>query len=337
MTLVRLLISVAALAAFAALLKIVFERLTGRVLRFRYAMLGVLAVIIALFLVVQLNRPGDRDRIDATIEAVSTSADPAACRADETARFLEQSTGQPLPFAYAACESRANAGRADSVEISEVSVEGDVATALVTNSGGSFDGSTLRVRLAKDGRHWKVDELTGFADFDRSGFRRAYRHSFLEFGSSPEAVACAARRESRLSDAKLRREILARGQMRFARIAAGCDRAGIERSLAAEAAYSGFRLPSPAVQCVQARIRSAGVGVLARLQLDLDAFGRVVVSCDSDAYVSYLRRELSETEHLDPSASRCALAHIRRLPVNKVIRLSYEDEGLAELAASCGG
>jgi hypothetical protein len=331
-----LLVSAAVVVLVARLVKFLVELLTPRTLRLRYALLGVLVAVFAAFFVAVHNRPGDRERIEATIEAVSTSTDPAVCRADETQRFLEQSTGQRAPFADDYCESAAGRGRADSVEISDVSVDGDSASALVANSGGSFDGSSLRLALKAEGRQWRVDRLTGFASFDRAGFRRAYRRSFLEFGSPAAAAACAVERESRLSDAELERMLLAGRQMRFARITAECDRGGVERSLGGEAAYEGFRLPTSAVECIQGRIGSAGAGTLARLQLDLIAFGRIVIDCDSDAYVSYLRRELSEDDGFDPAVVRCALARIRRLPAAGAIRLVYDDERLDELTGSCG-
>ena len=331
-----LLVFAAVVVLVALFVKFLVELVTPRTLRLRYALLGVLIAVFAAFFVVLHNRPGDRERIETTIEAVSTSTDPAVCRSEETQRFLEQSTGQACPVRRRLLRigGRSRAGRF-----------GRDQRRLGRRGHGERPGRQLR-RLLRwlqapgeaDGgrRSLESGRLTGFASFDRAGFRRAYRRSFLEFGSPAAAAACAVAREGRLSDAELERMLLEGRRMRFARIGAECDRAGVERRLAGEAAYAGFRLPTSAVECIQGRIGSAGAGTLARLQLDLVAFGRIVIGCDSDAYLSYLRRELSEADRLDPAVVKCALARIRRLPGAGEIRLGYDDERLDELTDSCG-
>jgi hypothetical protein len=53
---------------------------------------------------------------------------------------------------------------AEAVRVSRIEVEGAGATALIAPVGGTLDGQTLEVQLAKVGGGWKVGALRRFAD-----------------------------------------------------------------------------------------------------------------------------------------------------------------------------
>jgi hypothetical protein len=81
------------------------------------------------------------------------------------------------------------------------------------------------------------------------------------------------------------------------------------------------------------KTRAAPAATLVRLQVDPIAYGKLVVSCDPEAFVDYLRRELVGFRG---AAAACSRAHIHRLTVPQAIRLSYDDERLGEIASACG-
>ena len=112
----------------------------------------------------------DEDQITAAIERAATSGDPAACTEVQTAKFTQQTSGEPSQSAAAAvksCQRDASDTAADKVEVTDIEVDGDSATAKAEATGSVFDGQTLDIALVKEGDQWKLDEFKGFEDFDR--------------------------------------------------------------------------------------------------------------------------------------------------------------------------
>jgi ABC-type glycerol-3-phosphate transport system substrate-binding protein len=110
----------------------------------------------------------DEDKIVSTIETSATSTDPAVCGETQTQKFMEQTSGGSGDEAEKECEEETKNGESnpDSVAVSKVKVDGDKATANVKFNGGNFDGQTAEVALVEADGDWKLDELTGFANFD---------------------------------------------------------------------------------------------------------------------------------------------------------------------------
>jgi hypothetical protein len=129
---------------------------------------------------------GEEDAIAEAIETSATSNDPADCAVYQTENFLEQLelTG-PDESALESCEENAPdpSGDPDSVEVSEISVDGETATADATFMGGAFDGSTLSLALVKTGDQWMLDELTEFQEFNFDAFLASLNE---ELGADPE-------------------------------------------------------------------------------------------------------------------------------------------------------
>ena len=111
----------------------------------------------------------DEDKVVDVIETSATSADPADCKELATQAFLEQTELEQGAAAVESCEEGAEDTEDDpeSVEVSEVEVDGSAATANVAFTGGTFDGQTLTVALIEEDGDWKMDEVTGFAKFDQ--------------------------------------------------------------------------------------------------------------------------------------------------------------------------
>jgi hypothetical protein len=118
------------------------------------------------------------------------STDPADCTKLETQRFVEQtefSTGQQ---AITECQQDASdtSDDPDSVDVSDIKVDGDNATANVAFTGGSFGGSTLAVALVKDGDQWKLDKITDIVSLDVATFKQSFADRLAASGDVPAQV-----------------------------------------------------------------------------------------------------------------------------------------------------
>lgn len=144
----------------------------------------------------------EEDRVVETIEAASLSTDADDCTKLFTVRFLEQvhfRNGQPK-IALSNCVYYANRPKLDpndveSVEVSNVEVDGSEATADVAFTGGTFDGQTLSVTVVEEGGDWKMGEITGFVEFDQDKLAEFIEAQFAtEAELEPEVVSCAGKR-----------------------------------------------------------------------------------------------------------------------------------------------
>ena len=118
----------------------------------------------------------DEDKITTTIENAATSNDPAVCGETQTLAFMEQTAGSSGKEAEKECEAEAKSGEGqpDSVKVTKVKVDGGNATADAEFKGGVFDAQTLEVALVEEDGDWKLDELTGFANFDSEGLVNSF-------------------------------------------------------------------------------------------------------------------------------------------------------------------
>jgi hypothetical protein len=143
------------------------------------------------------NGSNDEDEINEVLTTSFTTADPAQCQQ------LTQKGLQQLAPSIAEAEDPAQACRealdpnasADSIEISEVSVDGDHGTAKVTPQGGTFGGSVVTVALAdQDG--WKIDGFSDVEIVDREAFLasldKATEESFGNDALRPPDARCIA-------------------------------------------------------------------------------------------------------------------------------------------------
>lgn len=135
----------------------------------------------------------DESKIEEVIEASATANDPAACTKDQTQKFLEQTTQESGKGAVKSCEEEAKKEEnAESVEISNVEVEGSAATADVALTGSTLNGQTVEVELVKQGDQWKVNEFVGFAKFNQAKLVESFEREFSKASNeiSPKFAAC---------------------------------------------------------------------------------------------------------------------------------------------------
>ena len=178
-------------------------------LRFNKSLLLALAIAAAL----AISACGDEDddgggedetQITEAIELAAASGDPAACTEAQTQKFTEQVGEGTGEEAVKNCEENASDSVADSVEVENIEVDGDAATADAAITGSAFDGQTLSVALIKEGDTWKLDEATGFAVFDRDAFTAAFEEELTADPEvPPEAATCVVEQFGALSDQEI--------------------------------------------------------------------------------------------------------------------------------------
>jgi hypothetical protein len=135
---------------------------------------------------------GDEDAITEVIQTGATSTDPADCSKLQTDKSLEQTE---LTFggktALETCEEDASddSTSPDSVDVTNISVDGESATADATFSGGLSDGSTYSLALIKDGDQWKLDEITGIPELNLDALRAGLAEQVSANSDVPHDVA----------------------------------------------------------------------------------------------------------------------------------------------------
>lgn len=160
-----------------------------------YLLLPIALLALAFGLVACGGGDSDEDKIVEVIETSATGADPADCKELSTQAFLEQTELEQGAAAVESCEESAEdtSDDPDSVEVSEVEVDGSSASANVAFDGGNFDGQTLTVGLVEEDGDWKLDEITGFAEFDQEKLASAFEEAFEgEEGVDPQLASCFA-------------------------------------------------------------------------------------------------------------------------------------------------
>jgi hypothetical protein len=133
----------------------------------------------------------DEAEITEAIQTSATSTDPADCTELQTTRFTEQSTFEVGDAALTQCEEDATSDtdNPDSVEVSNVSVDGENATADATFVGGPLDGSVVSLALVQEDDQWKLDELTDLPEFNFEGFQQAFTEEAAASGDLPPELA----------------------------------------------------------------------------------------------------------------------------------------------------
>jgi hypothetical protein len=149
---------------------------------------------------------GDEGRIAEAIERATTTKDPSNCTELQTQRFDERNTGQNGRAAVKRCEEEAKEGgrRAKGAKVSDISVDGEKATAKVEFEGGSLGSQALEVALVEEGGKWKLDRIEGFADYDGKALGEAFERQFEKEpkGLSPAQARCIAGKIGKASQAE---------------------------------------------------------------------------------------------------------------------------------------
>jgi hypothetical protein len=169
---------------------------------------AIVAAILATFALAACggdDSSDDEDQITEAIELAAVSGDPKACTEAETQKFLEQiGEGDTGAAAVKGCQQNASETVGDEVDVSDIEVDGDSATANAEVTGGTFDGQTLDLALVKEGDQWKLDEFNGFAEFDRDAMLAGFKENIAsDEGIPPDAADCITQQLEAQSDEQL--------------------------------------------------------------------------------------------------------------------------------------
>jgi hypothetical protein len=109
--------------------------------------------------------------INDVLDRTFTTSDPAQCEelSDKAIqKLLPSSSGAEDPVAV--CKENLDPStEADSIEVTDLTVDGTDATATVTPQGGSYAGASVDVKLLDDDG-WKIDELGEIEIVDRDAY-----------------------------------------------------------------------------------------------------------------------------------------------------------------------
>jgi hypothetical protein len=168
----------------------------------------------------------DKNQITTAIQAATTSGDPGACTKYQTPRFTGQtnggSTGQA---AVKSCEQNAANSAASKADVSNVSVNGNSATATITLTGSALNGQTVDVGLVKQGGQWKLDDFKGFASFNKDAIIASLPQQIGSAGGgSPQLVACVRRQLEATPDKEIEDSFLGNSSALEQGIGAACGK-----------------------------------------------------------------------------------------------------------------
>jgi hypothetical protein len=278
----------------------------------------------------------DSFRIEDAIDSAYTSRDPEYCVDDVTETYMEQRYKVTSPYADDLCEEYSTQNRADSVDVSDIDIHGDYATAAVAVTGGNANGQVVEVQLVNQDGDWKVDRVVRNLVLNRGALVNAYAAQFARLGASAGEQACAGAAVRRLSEAELERMGLGSDPGPAGRIAVRCARPTVERTLLSRFQDPRFgNLPPAMGACVAAMIRGMSDAELAETIYDPASYGALRFRCDRGAMFNQIERQLEPYEGLGTLGATCVIDRIRDWPARMIVRLTYDEASYQRLIDHC--
>jgi len=170
----------------------------------------------------------DEEEIIAAIDFALVSTDPDACTEGMTQAFSEQGFRQEGAGAVESCEQNARAEESpnDPVEVTNVEVDGSKATAEIgLTDDGEPVGQVLAAALVDEDGDWKLDEFTGYAEFDKRKWVAEQRKD-LESGYEaikPQVVDCIVEAYRKMSRLEIEEMVLGGSAQAELEIDENCD------------------------------------------------------------------------------------------------------------------
>jgi hypothetical protein len=165
------------------------------------------------------------DEVTEVIEQAATTKDPSNCTELQTLRFTEQNTGEKGKAAIKSCEESAKEEeQAEEAKVSNVSVNGEKATAEAEFIGGSLGSQTLAVALVEEEGDWKLDQIEGFANYDGKALEETFLKRFEESpeGLTKQQYTCIAEGIGKASTAEAEAMFLSGASTKIEELAKGC-------------------------------------------------------------------------------------------------------------------
>jgi hypothetical protein len=151
---------------------------------------------------------GDEEAAIVTaIEKSATANDPSKCTELQTQAFNEQEKGTSGAEATEICEEEAEeqGSPAKSVDVSNVKIDGEKATAEAAIGGSALNGQTVELELVKEDGDWKLNQFLQFAKFSAKALGEAIEEALAsEAGEEvpAELGKCIAAGVGKLSQAE---------------------------------------------------------------------------------------------------------------------------------------
>lgn len=299
---------------------------------------GILLLLGALvFFGARFFAGGEEGSVVDAIERVATTDDPSYCAEGVTQAYLEQVSGLPGEAAYGACVATASepALTADAVEVSDIRIDGDDATAIVSYEGSTYDGSTLEVGLVRERGGWRLDSRLGFETLDRDRLGAALRATLAAppTSLSPAGARCAAGRLTELGDAALESALLASDPSTYTEAVVACDRDAYLETIASGLDSAGY--PESLGTCVRSELGELGDPALVAVLGNPVAYTRVALDCDRDAFIG-VQRQIVVAEGAGEEEADCVASKLDELGDQEIARTSIDGEVLERIYAECG-
>jgi len=135
---------------------------------------------------------GDEEgAIVAAIEKSATTSDPSKCTEFQTQAFNEQEKATSGKEATEVCEEEAEQQEspAKSVDVSEVNIDGETATAEAAIGGSALDGQTVELELVKEDGDWKLNQFLQFTKFNAKRLAKSFEKEALASEELPKDLA----------------------------------------------------------------------------------------------------------------------------------------------------
>jgi hypothetical protein len=144
----------------------------------------------------------DEAAIVETVEKSATTDDPSKCTELQTQAFNEQEKGSSGKEATEFCEEEAEEQEspAKSVDVSNVKIEGETATAEAAIGGSALNGQTVELELVKEDGDWKLNQFLQFTKFSAKALGESIEEEFATSDEvSPQLAKCISEGVGKLS------------------------------------------------------------------------------------------------------------------------------------------
>jgi hypothetical protein len=150
---------------------------------------------------------GDEEAaIEEAVEKSATTSDPSKCTEFQTQAFNEQEKATSGKEATEICEEAAEEQEtpAKSVDVSNVKVDGETATAEAAIGGSALNGQTVELELVKEEGDWKLNQFLQFSKFSAKALSESFEKEFAaaEGEISPGLAKCISEGIGKISQAE---------------------------------------------------------------------------------------------------------------------------------------
>ena len=189
----------------------------------RQRLAAAILIAVGLLTLAACGGNDEDDASDAAVEAV-TSTDPAVCTDRMTEQYRQQIQLSQGDFAIKACQQELRFTAADSAEVTNIELDGDTATVDIAYTGSAFDGQVVSYEMVKEDGEWKLDLLTGFAEFDQAAFADALDRLAKETVNRRQpGLDCYNDQLKALSEQQLEKLYTSGDFREYAKLYANCD------------------------------------------------------------------------------------------------------------------